>query len=266
MQKFTSSIYGAAIGSLRNRDMPPMAIEEANTVVFREIEGWVGDRIHLICSFIKEFHEANAVTGSIAEIGVHHGKLFFLLAHVAAGEETLVAIDLFDDQKKNMDGSGKGSMKKFMGHMYQHFPYLAGRTKVLAKDSLGISLSDIESVFDGRVRVLSVDGGHTVTHVVNDLSIAQEALTDRGIVMLDDFMGPHWPSVSEGFFRYMDRYNRRLAPFLIFQNKLFLTNYSDQPQVLAELRRFLDARIGDEIHSSRWRYAELCGSKVLCYS
>ncbi len=82
------------------------------------------------------------------------------------------------------------------------------------------------------IRLFSIDGGHHIEHVINDLSIAQELLCPRGIVLLDDFFGPLWPTVTEGFFEYMKRRNARLAPLLVFQNKLFLTTYSEQPAML----------------------------------
>ena len=120
------------------------------------------------------------------------------------------------------------------------------------------------SIFHGGVHVFSVDGGHTINHVVNDLNIAQDVLVSRGCVMLDDFFGRVWPTVTEGFFKFMEGHNRRLAPYLIFQNKLFLTTFSEHESVLSQLRNYLDERIGDEIHTEHWRYSSLCGFKVLC--
>jgi hypothetical protein len=246
--------------------MTEPSIVDANRLAFAHVDGWVGDRIWSICEFLRDDQRAHAVRGAIAEIGVHHGKLFFIIAHVAEPDERLIAIDLFEEQDKNIDRSGRGSLDAFRGNLQTHFPHLRERVAIVSADSLSLTPARIGALFPEPVRVFSVDGGHTVAHVVNDLAIAQDVLAPRGCVLLDDFMGPLWPSVSEGFFRFMDRGNRRLAPFLVFQNKLFLTTISEQAQVLEALRAFLDRTVGGEIHSGRWRYTTLCGWTVLCFA
>lgn len=247
-------------------NVPERAILAATRVAFDSIQGWVGDRIFQIVDFIKLYHEQHDIHGDIAEIGVHHGKLFVILAAVARPDEMCIAVDIFEDQQLNVDSSGKGSRTVFEGHMRTHFPDMLDRVKIVACDSMSITPSTAAAKLSERgVRLFSVDGGHTVAHVVNDLSIAQEVLVSSGIVLLDDFFGPMWPSVSEGFFKYMSIANRRLAPFLIFQNKLFLTTFSEHEQVLHGLREYLDSNVGAEIHE-RWRYSQMCGFQVLCFA
>jgi hypothetical protein len=48
-----------------------------------------------------------------------------------------------------------------------------------------------------------------------------------GIVALDDYMSLHWLGVTRGVLPLMASQNRRLKPFLYFQNKLFLTTVSE---------------------------------------
>lgn len=238
---------------------------DANQLSFQNVEGWVGDRIWTICEFIQDDQREHSVSGSIAEIGVHHGKLFFIISHIGNEATKLIAIDLFDDQQKNIDASGSGSAVVFQRHVDTLFPELAPRIKVVSADSMSLTTSMRSQVFEEPVRVFSVDGGHTVQHVINDMLVAQDVLAPRGTVMLDDFMGPLWPSVTEGFFQYMAAHNYRLAPYLIFQNKLFLTTYSEQVSVMERLTRYIEQKVGDEYISGRWRHATLCGYKVLCF-
>jgi hypothetical protein len=246
--------------------VPQRAILEATQVAFDSIQGWVGDRIFQIVDFIKLYHEQRGIHGDIAEIGVHHGKLFVILAAVARPDEMCIAVDIFEDQELNVDSSGNGSRAVFEGHMRTHFPEMLDRVKIVACDSMSITPATAAAKLSQRgVRLFSVDGGHTTKHVVNDLSIAQELLVSSGVVLLDDFLGPMWPSVSEGFFQYMSTANRRLAPFLIFQNKLFLTTFSEHERVLQGLRDYLNGTVGAEIHS-RWRYSQLCGFTLLCFA
>jgi hypothetical protein len=247
-------------------NIPRPTILAATQVAFDSIQGWVGDRIFQIVDFIKLYHDERDIRGDIAEIGVHHGKLFVILAAVARPDEMCIAVDLFENQQLNVDSSGNGSRSVFEGHIRTHFPEMLDRVKIVSCDSMSITPNTAWTKLSERgIRLFSIDGGHTTAHVVNDLSIAQEILVGSGIVLLDDFLGPMWPSVSEGFFHYMSTANRRLAPFLIFQNKLFLTTFSEHDQVLRGLRDYLDGAVGAEIHD-RWRYSQLCGFSVLCFA
>ncbi len=232
-----------------------------------EVHGWVGDRIPHILKFVRELHTADNVTGDILEIGVHHGKLFFLLAAASRDDEHCVAVDLFEDQQKNLDHSGKGSLSIFSQHLEKLFPEYASRVTAISADSMSLTpVTAREKLGVTGVRLMSVDGGHTIAHVVNDMHIAQELLVPGGVVLLDDFMGVHWPTVTEGFYRYMQVANRRLAPFLIFQNKLFLTTFSEQPATLTKLRSYLDRTLPTEIHSGRWRYTTVGEHTVLSFA
>lgn len=247
-------------------EKPIDRLDEASRLVWANIHGWVGDRIHHIIRFVREFHEEQGIHGNIVEIGVHHGKLFFLLSSIARSDEKCVAIDLYEDQEKNLDHSGNGSLKIFTSHLDTHFPYMKSQVQAVAADSMSLTPASVRARLGiDNARLFSVDGGHTIAHVVNDLEIAQELIVPGGVILLDDFLGPLWPSVTEGYFQYVRTANRKLAPFLIFQNKLFLTTYSEHPVMLAKLRTFLDNWVGKEIHTNRWRYAMLGEHKVLCF-
>lgn len=242
-------------------------IAHAKEVVFSSgIEGWVGERIHQIVDFANSFHEKHGIEGDIAEIGVHHGKLFFILAAAAKDNDECIAVDIFERQDLNLDNSGSGSRPIFERHMADLFPKLRRNCKILELDSMAIPASMARQLLSPRgVRLLSVDGGHTIQHVINDLNIAQEVVNSGAVVLLDDFFGPHWPTVTEGFFSYMRHLNRRLAPFLNFQNKLFLTTYSEHAAVLAGIREYIKWSAGDEIHQ-KWKYTTICGFQVLSSS
>ena len=241
------------------------SISEINQKVFDNVEGWVGPRVHQILEFFQTIHKEFDVTGDIVEIGIHHGMFFFMLAGMIDHSSTCFAIDIFENQEINIDNSGQGSRVVFEDHIKNHFPFVSKITNIIQKDSLAISPLTSSSLLSNKVKIFSVDGGHTVMHVVNDLSISQEVLLPFGVAILDDFLGPHWPSVTEGFFRYMNFYNRRLAPLIIFQNKLFITTYSEHHTVFERAV----AHVKEHFHSEafvKWRIAELCGFKVLCYS
>lgn len=75
----------------------------------------------------------------------------------------------------------------------------------------------------GRIRLFSIDGGHTPDCAFNDVSIAAEVLSENGIAIVDDYFNADWPGVSEGVARYLAAPGARLRPFAISPNKLYLT-------------------------------------------
>jgi hypothetical protein len=98
------------------------------------------------------------------------------------------------------------------------------------------------------------------------LHLVQEVLVPGGIVALDDYMSVHWPGVTEGFYRFMQSQNRRLKPFLYFQNKLFLTTVSEQAACLQQFRSAIEARFSEEVHQVRWKAVEIAGSDCVSFA
>jgi hypothetical protein len=53
------------------------------------------------------------ITGNVAEIGVHHGRLFILLYLLTSPDERALAVDLFSGQERNIGSSGHGGPGTF---------------------------------------------------------------------------------------------------------------------------------------------------------
>jgi len=204
---------------------------------FHVVEGWVDQRLLPFLKCIAAVQSERNVIGNIAEIGVHHGRFLIALAHLARPGETCVAIDLFDSQELNIDGSGTGSVDRVRQNLASYGPPNAPVVFIKA-DTLALSLADrVEIVRQhGPFRMFSVDGGHTAEHVVNDLLFAQDALSSGGVVLADDYYHRHWPGVTEGICRFFAHHSPRLKPFLFVHNKLFLANASWHPYYLHMIR------------------------------
>jgi hypothetical protein len=98
----------------------------------------------------------------------------------------------------------------------------AGQVDVLAQSSIDVKPEDI-SVRSGRLRLVSVDGGHTEKATLNDLRLVEACLSPEGVVVVDDYFNQHWPDVSTGTAKYLLDPRSRLRPFAITPNKLYLT-------------------------------------------
>nr|WP_272876824.1 class I SAM-dependent methyltransferase [Neoroseomonas terrae] len=162
------------------------------------------------------------IAGHGAEIGVFHGKFFIALASLLPPDGKMTALDVFDDQSKNIDGAGEGSLEKIKSNVAAY-----GRCDIdhvyIATDSTALTALDrVNLVRDrGPFRLFSVDGCHTVEHTLSDLRTAEDCLSSGGVIILDDFMHPHWPGVTQAASLFCAGVPR-VAPFLYAHHKLFM--------------------------------------------
>ena len=175
------------------------------------------------------FQKNNNIRGSVAEIGVFVGDYYFMLASCARPDEYAVAIDLFENQGANIDGSGEHdkTIAQFQREYDEMFEN-GSRPRFIQGDSLYLEKNDLlKSSAGQQYRIFSIDGGHTHYHLVNDLKLCEKVLCHGGVVIIDDYTNAGWPEVAEGVARYfLMNDGRRLAPFLINWNKLVLTTES----------------------------------------
>ena len=245
-------------------------LQHFKTAIYGRVEGWLGDRMWQIVDVIGTILDTNGIRGNIAEFGVHHGLFLFLLNVLRNDDERCFAIDIFDEQHLNVDasgGDGRGSLAMFLSHIETLMAPQRRFFQIVQRDTMSFSTSEVVELFGKKgVKFFSIDGGHTILHACNDLSLAQEVLASGGIIALDDYMSVHWPGVTEGFYRFMQSQNRRLKPFLYFQNKLFLTTISEHGRCLRQFSAGIEAVCGDEFRTDRWKEVEIAGSPCLSFA
>ena len=166
----------------------------------------------------------DGIVGSLAEIGVHHGKLFFILALLRQAGEKVLAMDLFEDDDGNLGTQHQGRDRAFYKNK-QKLDIQINENEVLKCDSLKLSVEDITRRIE-PIRIFSIDGGHLYHHVENDLKLASLTLAENGIVIIDDFCTAEWPEVTFAAYDFLRDSNSPLCPFLITKNKLYLCRHS----------------------------------------
>lgn len=210
-----------------------------------QVQGWLDSFSARAVAAIGREQQRLGLTGAVGEIGVHHGRLFILLYLLSAPEERAFAVDVFSDQTRNVDESGRGNEAIFLSNLSRH----AGgseRVELFACDSNQLRPEDIKSRV-GCCRLISVDGGHTADTTENDLRLADVLLIEGGVCILDDYFNPMWPDVSAGAARYFLSPGIRLHPFLIIPDKLFLTaGEGDAEEYLAVMARMFPWRPSGE--------------------
>jgi hypothetical protein len=168
---------------------------------------------------LDEAQRVRCVHGSVAEIGVYHGRGFVPLALLRRDGEKAVAIDVFDQQELNKDGSGVGKRAAFEATLRQWG--CAHDVVTLSADSTQLDPSTLLDQTNGSsVRLLSIDGSHTAGAVRAVLELAEAVLSDGGVVLLDDALNPDWPGVVTGLVEHVIG-GGALRPFALGFNKAF---------------------------------------------
>lgn len=162
------------------------------------IQGWLSAPIMTVVGVFADLQTRAGFQGGFAEIGVHHGRFYCALATARASGWRGIAIDVFEDQHLNPDGSGKGSLQTFKNNMQRIGLDPANHT-IVQSDSKIVAADRIRGAVGGDgVLIFSVDGAHTVDYTVADLELAARALHPCGVIILDDLLNPRWPGVIEG--------------------------------------------------------------------
>jgi len=184
----------------------------------RYVQGWLRPgATQAVIAFSTVQRQAD-VPGGVAEIGVHHGKLFILLYLLGCGDEPAVAIDLFSQQHLNFEHSGSGNLEKFKENLQRYADL--NRLIIHEGDSTELSSADLIKLGRGPLRLISIDGGHTPEVTAHDLGTAEGALADGGVIILDDCFNESFPGVAEGVFRYFST-PRTIVPFAVGAGKTF---------------------------------------------
>ena len=183
-----------------------------------EVDGWLSPTTATMLAYLLMDQVASGLRGDVCEIGVHHGRLFLILANALGEGERAVAVDVFGDQAKNVDRSGAGDRATFERH-------LARFASEAAVDIIEASSLDLAAhgFLDRRFRFISIDGGHTAAVTANDLRLAEQTLLPGGVAALDDILSYAWTGVLTGVADYVTG-GGTLIPFALVPHKLLLTN------------------------------------------
>jgi hypothetical protein len=200
----------------------------------KAVEGWLSPFSARYILKLSELQDENKIAGAAVEIGVHHGRLFILL-HLAGSRQRDMAIDVFDDQNLNKDRSGRGNKSIFVENIKRHGGDL-NKIEILQKSSLLVTPEEIISRV-GKAILFSVDGGHTAECAFSDLRLADAALHDDGVVVLDDFFNEYWPEVCLGASEYLNSPESRLRPFALTPGKMYLCSVERNEFYRREMKR-----------------------------
>lgn len=223
------------------------AVESYLSDGYEKIEGWLSPHILRIVGHLGEEMNNIGVVGGACEIGVYQGRFMVGLTHVVDGRRSL-AIDIFDNQEYNIDGSGAGSGDLLARFRQNVAAYGCGDVGELSADSLALTSEDGRDIVNkyGQFQFVSIDGGHEPEHVISDYHFAESIIHPGGAMIIDDILNAGWPGVMEGVAVLFLLGRPKFVPFAIGHNKLFLVSKSFHARYLGLMRKRLKEQMPDK--------------------
>lgn len=185
----------------------------------RRVQGYLSHMDAEVILHLLQWQKRRDIRGSLCEIGVHHGRLFLLLALSRRPGEVALAIDLFEDDAVNTgahagrDGALQRNARKL------EIPL--SNEEIVKSSSHDLTADQIRSRAQGSIRFFSIDGGHLYGDVQNDLRLAQQCISADSIIAVDDFFSVLWPEVSFATYDFL-RAQSEIVPVCATRSKLYL--------------------------------------------
>jgi hypothetical protein len=189
----------------------------------RRIDGWFSREAGLLFALLDEIQVEAQVAGHLFEIGVHHGKSASFLCGLARAGERVGLCDVFEEQTRNLSGSGSGRRALCSENLKRVNPDF-DRVDILAMTSFDLTPGQIAS----PIRLFHVDGGHFAEEAASDLEFAASVLHPNGAIVLDDPFRIEWPGVTEGVLRFLEKAPEFGVVALGF-NKMVLVRHQARP-------------------------------------
>ena len=166
----------------------PLATEFS---LIQKIKGWFtfDDDVHFTMSLELQSHMG--LVGDILEIGCYHGRSTCVLAgHLRKGER-LVICDIFggDSGEQYSDPATVDTVRRSVLSFVPALEPGQLDFRECRSDQLELTEND-------KFRFVHVDGAHEMSVALHDIRLAARHLTERGIVVVDDYQHCNFPGVS----------------------------------------------------------------------
>lgn len=198
----------------------PISFDKYITRWMPTVQGYMTPLDARVIGALLSYQNESNIRGHLCEIGVHHGRLFLMLALARRPGECSLAIDLFEDDRLNASTEHAGRDLAIFENARRLGVKLTDQ-EVFKTSSMGVEPADILARATGPVRFYSIDGSHLYNGVENDLRLAERTLTPDGIIAVDDFFNPGWADVSFAVHDFLRRTDA-IVPFAITPAKIYL--------------------------------------------
>jgi len=219
-----------------NLEIKNTNLKNYKDTVYGNVKGWCALESVFICDFLDsiEFNKE----GGLCEIGVELGRSYILYNSIIDEKYASYAVDLFYSASQDYNYSGYNLENKidiFTENVKKYDVHRGKQTNIILADSL-----EYEKYYREikNIRIFHIDGGHEVSHILNDLEFANKVINASGVIIVDDYMNSDFPSVTQGIFLYLQKYPT-VVPFLSAFNKLYLCRLPFYERYLEKTKSFL---------------------------
>lgn len=187
---------------------------------FHFTRGWTSRLDAALFGMLVAGQTRAGISGGVAEIGVHHGRSFIILALGRVADERCLAIDVFEDDVENSTTRHRRRASAFARNCRDNAVRLADH-EILKANSTTLTERDILRRV-GPPRFFSIDGGHEYRLVSHDLVLAERCASPDAVIVADDFFNPRWPDVTRAVQDWLARPSHDFVPFALTHQKLYL--------------------------------------------
>ena len=194
---------------------------------YQDIDGMLPELAAMAVTSVFEYQQENDIGGDLAEFGVYKGRCAALLATYVRPNESLHLVDIssFIETEK-IDAINKN----YTFH------------KISSNDFIEKVLHNQPSQ---SFRFIHADGSHTFDNVMNDIKVADQLLSDDGVVVFDDYQNPNYPQVPAAVFTYLAESDSDLRMFMLGANKAYFCRSKKHTEMLEFAMRQFPAMVDD---------------------
>lgn len=167
------------------------------------IPGYMGsdDAIHF--SLVLGLQQAQGVKGDLLEIGTWFGKSAAFIANFVGPDEALIVCDAFEKPTSDVY-ERRPTVEVLRENISTGAPsFDFARLQVHACLSTGLKLAPTT-----RLRFAHVDGGHGLEEALHDLRLVADFMIAGGVVVVDDYLHPRWPEVTDAVAKFLEEDSR----------------------------------------------------------
>jgi hypothetical protein len=165
-------------------------------------------------------HQSDGPLGDLVEVGPFQGRSAVCLGGWVREQERLRVVDLFGTAADDPENVAEITWNTYEGLTRETFESNFRRFHATLPEIVeGDSASLLTRLNTGSVRFIHIDGSHVMERVRQDLVLALAALTDSGVIVVDDFRTEHAPGVAAAIWPFVSA--KSLAPFALTEQKLY---------------------------------------------
>lgn len=206
---------------------------------FYDVKGWFFNGDVVLFDWFLSRQQRLEQRGDLLEMGAYMGKSAIMMRSYLRDDETFTVCDLFDsdapDEHNQSEMHGSYSTLTRRAFEANYLSFHDELPRILQAPTTVVP----DEIEDGSCRFIHIDASHLYEHVWPDIAAAREALSEDGIVVLDDYRSEHTPGVSCATWQAVTEGD--LKPICVSGQKFYGT-WGDPKPVQDELYKQLKER------------------------